>query len=98
MVPMAADELRLDEKKVTVLPDLIRTIQDLRLAAAMVVGTPAHPRVVNAISRLVAEVYRLRTGPWIDEAAQEIASDPRCSDPRVIAETLRRLAAPTSER
>ena len=66
----------------------------------MAIGKPAHEKAIVALERLVDEIHRLRAGSWLGEVAQEIASDPRCcdpksADPRAIAATLRRFAMRT---
>ena len=86
------------ERLVQTMPDLVRAINDLRLATTLAVGTPAHGRVIQAVQRILGEVYRMRAGTWMDDAAKEIASDPRCCDPKsanpeAIAATIRRFAA-----
>lgn len=86
------------ERFVHTMPDLVRAINDLRLATTLVVGTPAHGKVIAAVQRILREVYRMRAGTWMDDAAKEIASDPRCCDPKsanaaAIAATIRRFAA-----
>lgn len=67
--------------------DLGVHLKNLRAAAAMLAGTPAHGAVLETIDALVGEIRRLRSDDWLQRAAEEI---PHSFPQEYIVEILRK--------